>query len=745
MKRIFLAILILVMSAVPSFSTVTTETTRVAYTCNGTSTTYAYTFPVLEDADLLVIKTLTATGAESMLALTTDYTVTGSGGTSGNVVLTAGSKCASGYTLTIMRNMEVTQETDYIDGESFSAESLEDALDKSAMIQQQIKEELGRVPKLPKTSTITSIALPTPSANSYIGWNAGATGLSNISGPVVTTATQYEVDALVSYGGGTSYTSATINTALTAIGTDKATLLLRPGAWAITAAVVFPDNVDVEMPTGAILTIATGITVTINGSFDADLSQHFVCVGTGKVAGLKESYPDWFADTQKAMDSITAGGVLSLSGTTTLTSTLTVANSNTTIRGNGDSSILIGAAGVTPLITITGERTVLEKFQLQGIATDETAPTKWGVAVNADNVIIRDMLISGPVAGSGFNIGIVVGSGQAGVEILNNRIERIKGTNSGYGYAVLLIKNLNCIVSGNKIVGTSTNLRHHVYLSQGCEKCIVSNNHLTGGTQSAISIYSTTAQAPNQYNIISGNLISDLTATVGAGIDLTGWSPNNLVSGNFIYGTTASHGILVWNTEHDATKNPSYNQIEGNKIYWVGLSGICVIGSSYNLISGNHILEANHTLPSVSSAIDIAMDGVISSSYTTITGNHCSGTNQYASLNIESGCTNTNATGNYFRAGTFTYAVKGSSTATNSIIKNNLGFITENSGSTAAAATGMVINHGLSIVPTSVTITPVGLTAGDIFVSGVDATSFIINFTSGGNRTFYWTASKQTP
>jgi hypothetical protein len=310
MKKYLLSILLLIM-AFPAFATVSTETTRVAYTCNGTSTTYAYTFKILADADLQVIKTLTATGAETTLTLATDYTVTGAGTASGNVVLTAGSKCASGYTMTILRDMDVTQETDYVDGEAFSAQSIEDALDKNTMILQQLKEEVGRAPKLPTTSTITDIALPNPTANHYIGWNTTGTNLTNISNPVTSTATQYEIDALVTYGGGTAYTQATIEAALTAIGTtNKATLLLRPGTWVISS------NADWSAYTNVTFKLVPG-TIISHSSYDITfgsppiiegLSLHFAWT-TGKVYGLKIACPEYW------------GGVV---GASTATTTLAV-------------------------------------------------------------------------------------------------------------------------------------------------------------------------------------------------------------------------------------------------------------------------------------------------------------------------------------------------------------------------------------------------------------------------------------
>ena len=384
MKRIVGVFWLLLLMAVPAFATVSVETTRVAYTCNGVLTSYAYPFKVLADADLLVVKKATATSAETTLTLNTDYTVTGAGTSGGNVVLTAGSKCGSGYTLTILRDMAATQTTDYVDGEAFSAVSIEDALDKVTLIQQQQREQIGRAPKLPETSTITDISLPNPTANNYIGWNAGATGLENKSSPVITTATQYEVDALVSYGSGTSFTQATIEAALTAIGTtNKVTLLLRPGNWVISTALAFPANVTVEMPAGAYF---SGAAVT---------------AGTITLAGNKEVYPEWFNVTgtadnvpiQAAASSLTSGGVLKLTGAYTGTKQTTVTLlSDTYIQGNG-----IGKTVLTDLMFSATSKNDL-KFSDFSMLTTDTTDVQWVNFIqlaNCTNITIKDMLFNG--------------------------------------------------------------------------------------------------------------------------------------------------------------------------------------------------------------------------------------------------------------------------------------------------------------------------------------------------------------
>lgn len=120
----------------------------------------------------------------------------------------------------------------------------------------------------------------------------------------------YEVDALNTYGSGTSFTQATINSALTAIGTtNKTTLLLRPGTWVMSADADWSTytNVMLKFAPGAVLQIATGKTLTLGGSIEAgDTQQIFSCVGTGTVVwGTMTPVVStmWFGTTQAAMQS----------------------------------------------------------------------------------------------------------------------------------------------------------------------------------------------------------------------------------------------------------------------------------------------------------------------------------------------------------------------------------------------------------------------------------------------------------
>ncbi|CAK8741802.1 hypothetical protein SODG_005120 [Sodalis praecaptivus] len=115
--------------------TVSTEINHNEYTGNGETTHFPYTFRIFKNADL-VVSVFDLNGNLSVLALDTDYTVTGAGGYSnGNVVLTEPLK--SGWQISISRELPVTQETDLRNQGKFFPEIHEDALDKLTMLIQQ--------------------------------------------------------------------------------------------------------------------------------------------------------------------------------------------------------------------------------------------------------------------------------------------------------------------------------------------------------------------------------------------------------------------------------------------------------------------------------------------------------------------------------------------------------------------------------------------------------------------------------
>jgi hypothetical protein len=130
--------------------TITAQTSKTGpYSGNGTTTVFSYTFEVQDEAHL-VVTLADAAGVETVQVLNTDYTVSGVGNANGGQI-TMTTAPASTYTLTISRNVPITQEVDLENRRSVAPEVLEDAYDKLTQIAQDLSEQVGRAIKISVT------------------------------------------------------------------------------------------------------------------------------------------------------------------------------------------------------------------------------------------------------------------------------------------------------------------------------------------------------------------------------------------------------------------------------------------------------------------------------------------------------------------------------------------------------------------------------------------------------------------
>jgi hypothetical protein len=136
-------------------------TNKALYNCNDAQVLFPFTFPVLSHSDLKVYLVTKATGVATLLIESADYSIYAAGPdlTWGGNVLTE-EQYTSDYQILIVRNVPLTQEMDYEEGDSFPAESHEKALDKLTMEAQQIQEQIGRQITAPITDIAPKMALP---------------------------------------------------------------------------------------------------------------------------------------------------------------------------------------------------------------------------------------------------------------------------------------------------------------------------------------------------------------------------------------------------------------------------------------------------------------------------------------------------------------------------------------------------------------------------------------------------------
>lgn len=138
--------------------TVSSEVKRITYAGNGSTTVFTVPFYFLAEAHLAVY-ILSALGIETVQVLNTDYTVSGVGAAAGGAI-TMTTAPATGETLIIIRGIPFTQLKDYVENDSFPAESHEQALDKATMLLQQQQEELDRSIKFKISANDNGVTLP---------------------------------------------------------------------------------------------------------------------------------------------------------------------------------------------------------------------------------------------------------------------------------------------------------------------------------------------------------------------------------------------------------------------------------------------------------------------------------------------------------------------------------------------------------------------------------------------------------
>lgn len=163
--------------------TVTSTTNKATYSGDGVTTSFAFSFRILDEDDL-TIKIKDSNGNISTKTITTHYTVSGSGNdsgrtnyTSGNVVFTAGNIPSATDTVIILREIEATQESNYPRNSRFPSATVEEDFDKLTMLSQQLEEELERSVKLDAGVTGFDATLPTPVSNGFIKFNSAGTAL----------------------------------------------------------------------------------------------------------------------------------------------------------------------------------------------------------------------------------------------------------------------------------------------------------------------------------------------------------------------------------------------------------------------------------------------------------------------------------------------------------------------------------------------------------------------------------------
>jgi len=126
---------------------------RVQFTGNTGTGPFAFTFNILADADLIVIKNTTT------LTITTDYTIATNSDGTGSVTL--GSALVASDVLTIIGGRSLERTTDFVTAGDLLASSLNEQLDSLVIMAQQLDEKVGRAIIVNAGDESVSLEMPT--------------------------------------------------------------------------------------------------------------------------------------------------------------------------------------------------------------------------------------------------------------------------------------------------------------------------------------------------------------------------------------------------------------------------------------------------------------------------------------------------------------------------------------------------------------------------------------------------------
>jgi len=153
---------------------------RAEYIASTGQTEFPFTFKVFKNSDIKVYNTPSGQLADDtadILILNNDYTVTINGDDGGVVTLLSGASIND--QITVLRELPVDRETDYQTNGDLLASTLNSDQNYQTYLAGDINEKLSRFIRLPDSSQQLNLILPSPTADTYLKWNASGTNLEN--------------------------------------------------------------------------------------------------------------------------------------------------------------------------------------------------------------------------------------------------------------------------------------------------------------------------------------------------------------------------------------------------------------------------------------------------------------------------------------------------------------------------------------------------------------------------------------
>jgi hypothetical protein len=168
---------------------ISTTTNRDSYTGDNTTNVYDYTFKIFDQSHIKVVLRRISTLVETVLTITTDYTVQDVGEDAGGTITLVDSNQAwldgsgyldADYKLVMYRSIPYKQENDFANQGDFAPEDHERAFDELVMQVQRLAEEVQRCVKVSAADYTAELVLPAKDDRANMTMAFDADGLPTV-------------------------------------------------------------------------------------------------------------------------------------------------------------------------------------------------------------------------------------------------------------------------------------------------------------------------------------------------------------------------------------------------------------------------------------------------------------------------------------------------------------------------------------------------------------------------------------
>ena len=253
---------------------ITANERKAQFTGNTGLGPFAFTFNILTNSDIRVIKNST------VLTLTSEYTVTTNANGTGSITLTGsgnGTALISTDILTIIGNRQLARTSDYVQGGNLFAEALNEDLDSIVIMMQQLDEKVSRTMRIDAGDIGQNLLLPSKASRLNRTLQFNATTGDPEAGPTAADVANAQTNA----ANAAASASAAANSAAAAATFDPASIAITGGT--IENVAISNSTIDNTVIGGSTPAAISGTTGSFSGNLTVDTDTLFVDAANNRV------------------------------------------------------------------------------------------------------------------------------------------------------------------------------------------------------------------------------------------------------------------------------------------------------------------------------------------------------------------------------------------------------------------------------------------------------------------------------